>query len=336
MRVKVLQLMTALAVVTMPIAAFATPARADVPTDVVTWVNGLRGAVGIAPLATDALLTTVAQQWANHMASTGVLGANPNLASQAPTGWTNIGENIGDGYNLTAIETVLAATSAEHANILNAAYDRTGVGIATDGAGQVWLVEDFGAYPPPTPASFVFPTNGNVIFPSPQPFSWNQAPGAQYYCLTVGSTKGGIDLVNSGLLPATQLSVIVPGLPGGEPLWARIYAYSQSTWTFTDVQFSVTGANSATFTAPSPGAANIDTARPFVWSPVGGATYYGLTVGTTHGGYNLVDTGPLPATQTSYSISALPVGEKLWARIYSYIAGGWGHYSDISFTAAPR
>jgi Cysteine-rich secretory protein family len=333
---KALKFVTTLAVFIMPLVAFAGTAHADAPGDALTWVNGLRGAAGMAPLAANAALGGVAQQWANHMATTDVLANNPNLSSQAPSGWTQIGENIGDGYNLAAIENILAAASASHTNILSPAFDQTGVGVATDSKGQMWFVEDFGDYPPPTPATFVLPTAGSLLFAAPQSFSWKQAPGAVYYCVTVGSTQGGTDLVNSGTLPASQLSYLVPALPGGKPLWARLYTFSQGTWIFTDTSFSVTGATTATFMTPAQGATNVDTTHPFTWSPVASAGYYGVSVGTSEGGYNLVNSGPLPSTQTTYAVPVLPTGKTLWARIYSYIGGSWSYYSDVSFTAAPR
>ena len=105
---KALKFVTTLAVFIVPLVAFAGTAHADTPGGVLTWVNGLRGTAGIAPLAANTGLGAVAQQWANQMATTDVLANNPNLSSQAPTGWTHIGENIGDGYNLAAIETILA------------------------------------------------------------------------------------------------------------------------------------------------------------------------------------------------------------------------------------
>ncbi|MDQ1357724.1 MAG: hypothetical protein QOG44_2097 [Acidimicrobiaceae bacterium] len=333
---KVLKIVVAIAAFGLPLLAWTTPAQADAPSDIVALVNNLRATVSAAPLAADATLTSVAQQWANHMASTGVLSHNPNLASQAPSGWTKIGENIGDGYSLSAVYNSLVASPDHFANMVDKAFNRTGVGVATDSKGQVWLAEAFGAYPPPPAASLVFPTSGTVIFPSAQPFSWQQVAGGQYYCLTVGTSQGGVDLVNSGLLPANQLSYTVPALPGGQQLWARVYTYVQSTWTWTDVKFSVTGPSMATFTRPTAGATNVDTTQPFTWSPVTSAGYYGITVGTTAGGYDLVNTGPLPASQTSLAVPALPAGRTLWARVYSYIAGSWAHYSDVSFTAAAR
>jgi hypothetical protein len=336
---RVLKLGMALASLALPILVIAAPAMATPapgPSDVVTWVNNLRGSVSVAPLATDATLTNVAQQWANHMATTGVLAHNPNLSTQAPSGWTKMGENIGDGYSLTAVYNALVASPDHYANMVDPAYNRTGVGVANDSKGQVWVAEDFGNYPPPPPANFVFPTSGTVMFPSPQPFSWSQVPGGQYYCVTVGTTQGGVDLVNSGLLNASQLSYTMPALPGSEPLWTRIYTYVQGTWTWADVSFSVTGPSTAEFIRPTDGATNVVTSQPFTWTPVSSAGYYGVAVGSTQGAADVFSSGPLPAIQTSVTLPALPAGTVFWTRLYSYIAGSWNHYVDASFTTAAK
>lgn len=338
---KLLKIVVAVATLGFPILASAAPARADSPGpgpgDMVTWVNTLRSGVNVAPLATDAGLTAVAQQWANHMADTGVLAHNPNLATQAPSGWTKIGENVGDGYSLAGVYNALVYTSAARDSMVNPTFNRTAIAVAADAHSHVWVAEIFGAYPPPPAATFVFPTGGSVIFPSPQPFSWLQVPGATYYCLTVGSSQGATDLVNSGLLANSQLSVGVPALPGSQPLWARIYSYVQGTWTFTDAKFSATGASTANFTRPTSGATNVDTTKPLTWSPVASAGYYAVTVGTTMGGHDLANSGLLQPSQTGFAVAAaLPAGKTLWARVYSYIANSWVHYSDVSFTAAPR
>ncbi len=339
MRPRLFKVVVAIVTFSMPIVALAAPARAqgaDGPSNMVTWVNTLRASVGAATLATDPTLTSVAQQWATKMASTGVLSHNPDLSTEAPSGWTEIGENIGDGYNLTAVYNALVASPPHYANMVNTAYNRTGVGVAADSSGQVWVAEDFGDYPPPAPAAFVFPTTGVVIFPSAQPFSWGQAPGAVYYCLTVGTTKGGTDVVNTGLLPASQLSYTVPVLPGGHTLWARLYTFVQGTWIWTDASFSVTGPSPATFTQPTAGATNVNTAKPFTWTAVTGGQYFWITVGTTEGGYDVFYSAVLPGTQTTYTMPALPSGKTLWVRLYTYMNGGWVHYGDVPITAAPH
>ena len=334
------KIVVAIATFALPIVALNAPARAattattDGPSQVVGWVNSLRAGVGAAPLATDATLTTVAQQWANNLASTGVLAHNPNLSTQAPSGWSAIGENIGDGFSLTATYNALVASPPHYANMVNTAFNRTGVGVATDSSGQVWVVEDFGDYPPPVPAAFVFPTTGDVIFPSAQAFSWGQVPGAVYYCLTVGTAQGAFDLLNTGVLPASQLSYTVGALPGGHTLWARIYTYVQGSWIISDASFSVTGPSPSTFTRPTPGTLNVKTTLPFTWTPVASAQYFWITVGTTEGGFNILYTALLPPTQTSYTMPALPTGEVLWVRLYTYMSGNWVYYGDVPITAA--
>jgi len=315
----------------LPVVAFAAPARADAPGDIVTWVNTLRSGSGVAALGADPALTGVAQQWANHMAAAGDLSHNPNLATQVPQGWTKIGENIGSGYSLTAVYNGLLASPFHLANMVDPAYNRTGVGIAADANGVVWLAEDFGAYPPPVPATFTFPTPGALIFGVPQSFTWAQTPGAVYYCATVGTTRGGVDFLNTGLLDATRLFAAVPALPGGA-FWARIYTYTQGAWIFTDTNFSVTGAATAVLTYPTNGATNVDTTQPFTWTPVAAANWYLLTVGNTKGGIDYLNSGLISPTQSSFQVPGLPAGKTLQARLYSFIAGTWNHYNDITFT----
>jgi hypothetical protein len=91
-------------------------------------------------------------------------------------------------------------------------------------------------------------------------------------------------------------------------------------------------AGKALFTYPTNGQQNVDTTKPFTWSTVSGAQGYYLFVGTTPGGYDLVNSGPLPATQSSYSVPALPTGQTLYARIYTEINGNYNSYEDITFT----
>jgi Cysteine-rich secretory protein family len=250
---RVLKVVVALFTVALPVVGVATsagaagtptrPAGASAttpgPNDFLGWVNTLRAHANDAPLTANAGLTSVAQSWANHMASTEVLAHNPNLSTQAPSGWTKMGENIGNGYSLAAVYNALVASPDHYANMVDKTYNRTGVGVATDSRGQVWVAEDFGDYPPPMPSTLVFPTNGDRIFSSSQAFSWSMTPGATNYDLMVGTTQGGYDILNTGLLPNSQLSYTVPALPANQTLWARIYTYAQGIWTWNDAYFTV-------------------------------------------------------------------------------------------------
>lgn len=321
----------ALAILVISLATVVGAASATASSDVTTLVNNLRRTVNIAPLATDPGLTSVAQQWANHLAAVGALSHNPNLATQAPGGWTKIGENAGSGPGVTIAFNALVASVAHYANMVDPAYNRIGIGVAVDTKGVVWIVQDFGGFPPPGSPTLVFPTNGTVIFPSPQQFSWSQLSGATSYRVAIGTTRGGTDLLNSAVLPITQLSYNVPALPAGEQLWFRVSSYAQSVWTSTDANFSVAGPGTATFTQPIPGSTGFNVTNAFTWQPAPQAQGYLLTVGTTPGGSDLAWSGMLPASQASYRVPALPAGT-LWATISTENNNTWTS-QQINFTA---
>src|SRR5262249_20612230 len=81
---------------------------------------------------------------------------------------------------------------------------------------------------------------------------------------------------------------------------------------------------------PMQGAKDVNPAQPFRWTSVAGALAYYLYVGTTPGEQDVVNTGELQTT--SYTVPSLPVGQTLYARIYTKLASGW-QYSDVTFVA---
>ena len=76
----------------------------------------------------------------------------------------------------------------------------------------------------------------------------------------------------------------------------------------------------------------VDTRRPFAWSTAPDAQAYYLHVGTSAGATDLVDSGV--TTKTSWSVPSMPIGQTLYARIYTEINGSWSTYTQISFTVA--
>jgi uncharacterized protein YkwD len=97
-------------------------------------------------------LWKIAHRWAKHLAATGVLAHNPNLAKQITRvcpNWTAIGENVGVVYG-TSVDTLFQAYmhSPEHrANILNRHYRQVGIAtvkVTVNGQVQQWDVMDFG------------------------------------------------------------------------------------------------------------------------------------------------------------------------------------------------
>ncbi len=185
-----------------------------------------------------------------------------------------------------------------------------------------------------TPSSLTYPTSGQQNVDPTKPFTWNATTGAQGYEVTIGTSQGAADVVDSGSLPASQTSWLVPTpLPTGKTLYARLSTEISGQWQYQDISFTA-AANSVAFTYPTAGQQNVDTTKPFSWSGASAAQGYRVTIGTSQGAADVVDSGSLPASQTSWLVPIqLPTGKTLYARLYTEISGQW-QYQDISFTAA--
>jgi hypothetical protein len=185
-------------------------------------------------------------------------------------------------------------------------------------------------------ALFTYPTAGQQNVDTTKPFTWSTVSGAQGYYLFVGTTPGGYDVASSGVMPATQSSYAVADLPSGQTLYARIYTEINGGWgNWQDITFTA-APGKAVFTYPTAGQQNVDTTKPFTWSTVSGAQGYYLFVGSSPGAYNLVNSGVMPTTQSSYAVPPLPTGQTLYAVIYTEVNGVWNRWQQIAFTAAPR
>src|SRR5690242_10210766 len=84
----------------------------------------------------------------------------------------------------------------------------------------------------------------------------------------------------------------------------------------------------STLTAPTAGQAW--QGLTFQWTPIEGADCYYLYVGTSVGGRDVVNTGELLVT--SKTVSSLPIGVALYARLWTKHGGIW-RYQDSTFTA---
>jgi hypothetical protein len=150
-----LHVVGAVIVMALPFTTSMSSARADNVSSLLGLVNNLRTARGVPGLAADPALTSAAQQWSAHMASTGTLAHNPSLPSQVPSGWSRLGENVGDGGSVTAVFNALVAEPAHLANMIEPSYNLAGFAVVAGAGGTLWITQDFearGAAPqPPTP-----------------------------------------------------------------------------------------------------------------------------------------------------------------------------------------
>ena len=73
-------------------------------------------------------------------------------------------------------------------------------------------------------------------------------------------------------------------------------------------------------------------AAQFTWTPIPQSQGYDLTVGITRYSTNLVNSGMLSASTTSYAVATLPVGKTLDATLYTELNGVWSRDQAITFT----
>ena len=158
-----------------------------------------------------------------------------------------------------------------------------------------------------------------------------------------GSGIGEVRPVQNGIASTLAgFSLDQTALPNGRGTFRWIAEYSGDTYNeatatkcgdegHTITVFDPAAPPYAQFITPVNGATQFDASQPMTWTPIADAQAYYLYVGTSRGAKDLVDSGELQ--RTSYQPSGLPVGQLLYARLWTKNASLW-RYIDITFTAA--
>ncbi|MDQ1392552.1 MAG: hypothetical protein QOF30_1529 [Acidimicrobiaceae bacterium] len=184
----------------------------------------------------------------------------------------------------------------------------------------------------PGQATFTSHATGQAGVDPTKPFTWSTIPQAQGYILVVGTTLNGSNLANSGVLPATQSTYTPPTLPAGRTVYASLLTEVNGAWTrFQSISFS-TGPAMGTLTKPINGQLNVATPAVFTWRTIAGAQAYCLIVGSTLYGSDLVNSGVLAPTQSSFSVPALPHDRLLYGTLLTLVNGTWV-FQVVGFTS---
>jgi len=184
---------------------------------------------------------------------------------------------------------------------------------------------------------FTYPTSGQLsVTAASQPIAWSTVDGAYAYQLQIGTSPGASDVFDSGVIDSTSISV--PSLPRSGVLYARVRAIPNG-WSaelgtdFARAEYATFRADSnvsgATFTYPANGGlANAGT--PISWTSDPVAQGYRLTLGTTPGGVDLLDTGWINTTLRL--APGLPVGVTIYATLYTAYVNSIVRHQQISFS----
>lgn len=106
-------------------------------------LNADRTAHRLRALPTHPQLNAKAQAWAEKLARDGRL-SHSNLSSGAPSCWRALGENVGYGASVAAVQDAYMSSSGHRSNILSTkhAWNYVGVGYAKAGS-RVYTVQVF-------------------------------------------------------------------------------------------------------------------------------------------------------------------------------------------------
>ena len=140
------------------VVAQAAPALADsyspsAASQFVADINALRAAHGLGALSLNNSLVSMADNWAVHLAGVGSLSHNPSLASEAPSGWRLLGENVGVGPDVASLQAAFTASPEHYANMVDGAFSQIGVGVYVSSQGYMWVTEDYMEPPAVVPAA---------------------------------------------------------------------------------------------------------------------------------------------------------------------------------------
>jgi len=166
--------------------------------------------------------------------------------------------------------------------------------------------------------------------------SWNpNRPGVTEWRVSIGRTKGGSDVTDSGSI-GTNTTYTASGMPtDGGPLHVRLWFRTANGWEFEDVFYRASGPDAGpTISSPSPGSVLNGATLNLDWEPNGvTATDWRIYVGNSRGARDLGDSGNI-ANVSLGSVAGLPTdGRVIHVRLWWFQDGVWQH-RDWQFAAA--
>lgn len=170
-------------------------------------LNEARVAAGLDPVAMDPDLVDDALAWSQHMQAEQQLSHNPNLAAVSDD-WARLGENVGVGTSIAALQQAFMDSPGHRANILGD-YDHVGIAVVAETSSKLWITVVFMKSLEAAPAA------GD----DPEPYSELQPPAST-----------GEPVANSATEPAPRASVTSPSPKAVTPAAPFEPVYSVSTY----------------------------------------------------------------------------------------------------------
>ncbi|WP_405412602.1 BspA family leucine-rich repeat surface protein [Maribacter sp. Asnod1-A12] len=180
---------------------------------------------------------------------------------------------------------------------------------------------------PPVCTTLTSPINDATDVAIDTHLSWTPIANATGYLVLVGTTSGGIEIVNNADVVGASTYDIPVDLQEGRLHYVTIIPYNdegdatgctEETFTTGD---STSPPSCTTLTAPINGATAVDPGTNLTWAELSSATGYKLTVGTTSGGSDIFTDDVLNVT--TYDLAAdLPESTPIYVTVTPYNDNG--------------
>ncbi len=127
--------------VALALAAVLSSCYSSPRGEALRLLNQDRTSRGVPALGSHSQLDAKAQAWAERLARENRL-YHSNLSSGITACWRSLGENVGYGSSIAQVQEAYMNSPGHRANILNAKFDRVGIGVAYNGS-RVYTVQVF-------------------------------------------------------------------------------------------------------------------------------------------------------------------------------------------------
>ena len=183
------------------------------------------------------------------------------------------------------------------------------------------------------PATMSTPTSGSTLTGASTTFTWSANASVGPFYIWVGSTAGGNDLGNAGVVSGSSMTLNLPtnGNTIYVTLWSTLNgAGVSSSYTYTEATLLP-----ATMSTPTSGSTLSGAATTFTWSSNGSTGPFYIWVGSTPGGLDLGNAGV--ASGSSMTLNLPTTGATVYVTLWSTLNGNLvsNSYSYTEATQVP-
>ena len=250
-------------------------------------------------------------------------------------GTTSGGTDIVNNESVTGTSYTLASDLPETTTIYVSVTPYNSVGNATGCSEINFTTETVPTIPNCTTINV--PTNGATNISVSTGISWDAVADADGYYLSIGTTSGGTDIVNTESVTGTSYT-LASDLPETTIIYVSVTPYNSvgNATGCSEISFTTetlpTAPNCTTINVPTNGEIDVSVSTGISWDAVADADGYYLSIGTTSGGTDIVNTESV--TGTSYTLASdLPETTIIYVSVTPYNSvGNATGCSEISFT----